>query len=431
MSTSVTSVVSHFPDAENGFTTTLASTISSGTATVPLNSVAGYTNGEPAVFVVDPSDITKKQTFTGIIDTSGVQVTSVVWTAGTNQTHAGGATVVDYATATHIAMISKGIKVQHSQAGAHTAITATSLAATGDISSSAGKITTTAVGKLEDRGIALDTYRAGMVFNYVVSGGVWTADAAGSTRNASMTAITVMINGQLLNSTNSAGLAAVTARTFTASKDTYIDILNTAGAGTIVYTEATNDAASPALAANSIRIGIVVTAAGSIASAAKINQGQITATSPTISSNILLGGLDSLGNSIYQTSPSYRKINYQGPVQADQNVTATSFTDITNVTFTYKSGAVAETIYLWLGVMFGLNVASSAYVTLSIDGTDQSPAIFWSSATVHRGNQLFTYRVAASTTIIIKLRGKTSANTETVYQNDVLNVPTLRGQATT
>lgn len=117
MSTSVSSVVSHFPDAENGFTTTLASTISSGATTVPLNSVAGYTNGQPAVFVVDPSDVTKKQTFTGIIDTSGVQLTSVVWTAGTNQTHAGGATVVDYATATHIAMMSKGILVHSDQDG--------------------------------------------------------------------------------------------------------------------------------------------------------------------------------------------------------------------------------------------------------------------------------------------------------------------------
>ena len=117
MSTNVASVTSHFPDVENGFTTTLASTISAGAATVPLNSVGGYTNGQPAVFIVDPSDATKKQTFTGIVDTSGVQVTNVVWTAGTNQTHVGGATIVDYATATHIAMISKGILVHADQDG--------------------------------------------------------------------------------------------------------------------------------------------------------------------------------------------------------------------------------------------------------------------------------------------------------------------------
>lgn len=130
MSTNVASVTSHFPDAENGFTTTTAGSVASGATTVTLNSVAGYTNGQPAVFVIDPTDVTKKQTFTGIIDTSGVQVTNVVWTAGTNTTHALGATVVDYATATHIAMISKGIKVQHNQDGTHSAITATSISAT-------------------------------------------------------------------------------------------------------------------------------------------------------------------------------------------------------------------------------------------------------------------------------------------------------------
>ena len=119
MATSVASVVSHFPEAENGFTTTTAGSVGSGAATVTLNSVAGYTNGKPVVLVIDPTDPAKKQTFTGIVDTSGVQITSVVWTAGTNQTHALGATVVDYATATHISMISKGIEVEHNQDGTH------------------------------------------------------------------------------------------------------------------------------------------------------------------------------------------------------------------------------------------------------------------------------------------------------------------------
>jgi len=117
MATSVTSVVNHFPSAENGFTTTTSGSVSSGAVTVGLNSVAGYTNGEIAVFVIDPTDTSKKQTFTGIIDTGGIQVTSVVWTAGTNQNHALGATVVDYATATHISMMTKGILVHADQDG--------------------------------------------------------------------------------------------------------------------------------------------------------------------------------------------------------------------------------------------------------------------------------------------------------------------------
>ena len=119
MSTSVSSVTNHFPSAENGFTTTTSGAVSSGASTVGLNSVAGYTNGEVVVFIIDPSDATKKQAFTGIIDTAGVQVTNVVWTAGTNQSHDAGATVVDYYSATHISMITKGILVEHNQDGTH------------------------------------------------------------------------------------------------------------------------------------------------------------------------------------------------------------------------------------------------------------------------------------------------------------------------
>lgn len=117
MSTNVSSVTNHFPSAENGFTTTTSGAVSSGATTVGLNSVAGYTNGEIVVFIIDPTDATKKQAFTGTIDTAGVQVTGVVWTAGTNQAHDAGATVVDYATATHISMISKGILLHADQDG--------------------------------------------------------------------------------------------------------------------------------------------------------------------------------------------------------------------------------------------------------------------------------------------------------------------------
>ncbi|MCB1712599.1 MAG: hypothetical protein KDH96_09060, partial [Candidatus Riesia sp.] len=112
MSTSVSGVTSNFfPTAQNGFTTTTSGSVSSGATTVGLNSVAGFSNGEVAVFVIDPTDASKKQTFTGVIDTSGSQVTNVKWTAGTNQTHALGATVVDYETATHWALYSKGLLV--------------------------------------------------------------------------------------------------------------------------------------------------------------------------------------------------------------------------------------------------------------------------------------------------------------------------------
>lgn len=318
MSTSVASVVSFFPDAENGFQTTLASTIASGAATVPLNSVASYTNGLPAVFVVDPTDPLKKQTFTGIIDTAGVQITSVVWTAGTNQTHTAGSTVVDYATATHIAMMSKGIGIEHKQAGTHSAITADS------VTVATGKITTTAVGKLEDAAIPLSTYRTNMVFDYVISGGVWTADSVGANLNASMTAIVCMINGRRIS------IGAVTARAFTTNVDTYIDILDNAdGTGTLVYTTAATNAASPALAANSIRIGIIQ-AAATITATTKVNQGEEDKVFP-IASSIAYTVTDSLGNLICPRDPSRKILGYRQVTSSQTNTSATQ-TQITGLT---------------------------------------------------------------------------------------------------
>jgi hypothetical protein len=79
--------------------------------------VSGYSNGEQVALVIDPTDTNKKQVFTGTIDTSGVQVTNVVWTEGTNQAHSAGATVVDYTTATHQAALAKGLKVSLSDDG--------------------------------------------------------------------------------------------------------------------------------------------------------------------------------------------------------------------------------------------------------------------------------------------------------------------------
>ena len=112
-----TVTTNYFATPKEGFTTTLASTISSGAATVPLNSITGYTNGAIITLVVDPTDAAKKQTFTGVVDTAGVQVTSVKWTEGTNQSHSTGATVVDYVTATHMAALVKGLTTSIDQDG--------------------------------------------------------------------------------------------------------------------------------------------------------------------------------------------------------------------------------------------------------------------------------------------------------------------------
>lgn len=115
----ITSVTKYFPSAVEGFTTTLNGTIAASATTVVLSSISGYTNGDTVVLIIDPTDATKKQAFTGVVDTAGVQITGVVWTEGSDQTHTTGATVVDYWTATHISMMTKGLLVAHDQTGVH------------------------------------------------------------------------------------------------------------------------------------------------------------------------------------------------------------------------------------------------------------------------------------------------------------------------
>lgn len=116
---------------------------------------------------------------------------------------------------------------------------------------------------------------------YVVSGCVWTADAAGSTLNGSMTAGTVMIKGILLT------VASVTARAFTANRDTYVDFAdNGDGTAVVTYTAVVNNTLSPALAnsgtvLNTIRCAVIPTGATFIPTGAgTICQGQTSAATP-------------------------------------------------------------------------------------------------------------------------------------------------------
>jgi len=163
------------------------------------------------------------------------------------------------------------------------------------------------------------------IFDHVASGCVWSGDSYGSTRAASMTSGVVYISGLRIT------VASVTARSFTASKDTYIDVDNT---GTLVYTEVTNNAASPALAANSIRLGIIVTGASNIANVGSVNQGQFDKVLP-IASSIAYSVTDSLGNLICPRDPQRKILGYR---QIVTNFTTTNNTptDITGLNFNCK-----------------------------------------------------------------------------------------------
>lgn len=161
-------------------------------------------------------------------------------------------------------------------------------------------------------------------FDFVSSGCVWSGDAYASTRVASMSSGIVYINGRQLT------MSAVVSRTFTASRDTYIDILdNGDGTATIVYTEVTNNNASPALAANSLRIGIIVTGASNIAAVGSVNQGQIDKILPIVSS-IPYAVTDSLGNLICNRDPNKKLLGARRLVttQATSSQTAIQMTSI-------------------------------------------------------------------------------------------------------
>lgn len=171
--------------------------------------------------------------------------------------------------------------------------------------------------------LSTDPLRTELFTDFIASGMVWSGDAYASTRNASMTAGVMYIGGRRLTA------SLVSARSFTASKDTYIDASDN-GDGTVLltYTEVANNAASPALAANSVRIGIIVTGASNIAAAGSVNQGQEDKILP-IASSIAYTVTDSLGNLICPRDPIQRTIGYR-QIIADQG-SITGKADITGL----------------------------------------------------------------------------------------------------
>lgn len=170
---------------------------------------------------------------------------------------------------------------------------------------------------------SLSTFRTEDFFDHVISGLVWSGDSYAVNRNASMTAAICSIGGTRY------AISAVTARTFTASRDTYIDV-STAGA--LVYTEVTNNAASPALTSGYIRVGIIITGATTIAAATSINQGQETMILP-IAASIPYAVTDSLGNLICSRDPNRKLLGYRQGI-ANTSTSSGALGDITGLNLT-------------------------------------------------------------------------------------------------
>jgi len=111
---------------------------------------------------------------------------------------------------------------------------------------------------LADGTLSTDPLRTALASNFVVSGGV-VAQSAGLVGTFSN--IIFYLNGQRYSGSSIAN------KTYTASKDTYVDVTATSGgAVSVTYTEVANNATAPSLAANYLRIAKVVTNGSAITS---------------------------------------------------------------------------------------------------------------------------------------------------------------------
>ena len=210
------------------------------------------------------------------------------------------------------------------------------------------------------------TRRSDFVKNHIASGCVWSADAAGSTRAASMSAGVVYINGKPLT------VAAVTARLFTASKDVYIGF-NDAGDGTatVVYYDNTTNAASPSLAtAGYTMLGAIIqVGASNIVSADRVNNGYIytdVANAYPVVSSVPLVTVDSIGNLIGNRRSSRAIIAKRG---LSSSPAPTVEADIAASPLVINL-PVAQDVEITFGAHFQINNGGdrSLYYKLYIDG---------------------------------------------------------------
>ena len=171
------------------------------------------------------------------------------------------------------------------------------------------------------------------IYDHVASGIVITGDSLGVNKNYSISSGVVYIGGERCT------VAAVSAQTVGASKDRYID-LRSNGDGTASYitNEVNNNAASQALVAGDLRVGIVVAGATTIANAASINQGEFDKVLP-IASSIPYAFTDSIGNIICNRDPQQRILGYR---QILTNATSTGTSDMTGLNTTILVPASAK-----------------------------------------------------------------------------------------
>ncbi len=169
--------------------------------------------------------------------------------------------------------------------------------------------------------------------------------------NVSLSAGVVWIDGVPVD------VSLISSIAMTASRDNYVDIDKK---GTVYVTPVTNNTASPALASNRIRIGIVVTGAGSVS---VINQGEPLATLPVVS-NEILNISDSVGNMICpqkgQRVLAYRRRTTLFTTASSSDVL------ITGLSATVRIPSNVRRVKVKLSNRAAFNNTAGAYVGLSV-----------------------------------------------------------------
>lgn len=274
----------------------------------------------------------------GIHNGSGV-ITSLQRLSGNDQNYtAGTGTRVIITHSAHWAnQLVDGITAQHKQDGTHGPVTADSIDAP--------------QGTIKESSVPLQTYRQETLANFVASGCIITQTSG---LNWSMTAGVVYINGARYT------VAAATG-SVTASKDTYFDILApiTGTVATLVNTGGNivaNNAASPALAANSIRLAKVVTNGTTITSVLQYGRDSLY---NTIRPNGAVGGAELNSSELFGNVRSASNASVINPsAVGDQNFGAAC-----QIAFTVAAPCIAlVTVNISMGAVGDSELRPSIYL---------------------------------------------------------------------
>lgn len=202
-----------------------------------------------------------------------------------------------------------------------------------------------------------------IITNFVSSGCIWITVSG---LNGTMSSGTLFINGNMVL------VNGVISNTFTASKDTYIDIdVN----GNVYYQTVSNGTAAPSITANSIRVAKIITNGSAITS-------------------ILQTGLDSLNNFIYPQNfvksaadtNGWVARHYPGWITYEQTITVTGQVvgPNTNVALTGISIPIGIIDSSKLRFSIGLLGGFAGRIYVSLDNGNTNAAV--TSMTPNLGN---------------------------------------------